>query len=97
MYNKGNLAFYGCGLNLVFYYAHTVAREAKESTLAKKRFHCRTFRLLLLSWPLGGNRCAGVLSREIIRYILATGLYYDLACDKLDGRTTEPCHEQIMG
>ena len=93
MYNKDNFTLYDCGFNLVFYYAYAVVGEAEKSTLAKKRFHCRSFGLLLLSWVLDSSSVSVDFSRKAFRHILADGLYTDLACDKLDRRISESCHE----
>ena len=65
--------------------------------MAVQRFYRRAFGLLLLSWPLGGGGSSAGLSREAFRHILANRLYSDLACDKLDRRTTEPGHGQAVG
>ena len=50
-----------------------------------------------MSRSLGSSRCVGVFSCEVIRRVLADGLYTDLACDKLDRRNTEPYYEQAVG
>ena len=53
--------------------------------------------MLLLSRSLGGASSSADFPREAFRRVLADGLYNDLACDKLDRRTTESYYEQTVG
>ena len=50
-----------------------------------------------MSRPLGSRNSFVNRPHKIIRHILATRLYTDLACDKLDCRATEPYYEQAVG
>lgn len=65
--------------------------------MAAQRFYCGASGLLLLSRPLDRGGASTDFSRETVRRVLAGGLLLDLVCDKLDRRTLESCHEQVVG
>lgn len=94
---KSYFTLNGRSVNIFFHLAHTVIDQTTKVVMGAYCIFWNVNRMLLLPWALDSGDSNDIFSHKTIWRVLASGLYSNLAGDKLDGGHTKPSRKLAMG